>query len=459
MRLLISAAPASALPRGFTIHFDTRVFLFAFAVACVTGILAGLAPAFHASSLNFQDNLKEGSRTFTRSRQYWQRLIITGEVGMAMVMLIGAGLAVKSLVRLLGVQLGFDPQHVLAAGVQLPAARYPKEYQQAAFYQNLIERVRALPGVVSAAAASDLPLGGGNDGPLYIEGQPVPKDVWTGPAVRSCEVTPGHFKTLGIPLLGGRDFTLADTSESPKVAIISEAMARQFWPGTDAIRRRFKFSYQSKEWITVVGVVGDVREYGLERPGMPEAYYPETQETSSALTLVVRAADDPLAQIAAIRSALHSLDKDLPLYGPRPLSELVSQSSAKKRFLALLLSLFAVTALSVAAIGIYGVVAHNVAQRTHEIGIRIAVGAKRSHVLKLVVGEAFRVTLTGVALGTLSALGLTRYLKSLIYAVRPTDPLTFASVAAMLLLVALLASYIPARRAMDVDPMVALRYE
>jgi putative ABC transport system permease protein len=459
MRVLIRAAPASALPRGFTIHFDTRVFVFAFTVACVTGVLAGLAPAFHASSLNFQDNLKEASRTFTRARQHWQRLIITCEVGMAMVMLVGAGLAVKSLVRLLGVQLGFDPQHVLTARVQLPAARYPKEYQQAAFYQNLIERVRALPGVVSAAAASDLPLGGGNNGPLYIEGQPVPKDVWTGPSVRSCEVTPGHFKTLGIPLLSGRDFTLADTRDSPRVAIISEAMARQFWPGSDAVGRRFKYSYESKEWITVVGVVGDVREYGLERPGMPEAYYPETQATSSSLALVVRAADDPLAQIAAIRSALHSLDKDLPLYDPRPLSELVSQNSAKKRFLALLLSLFAATALSVATIGIYGVVAHNVAQRTHEIGVRIAVGARRGHVLKLVVGEAFRVALAGVALGSLSALGLTRYLKSLLYGVKPTDPVTFASVAAMLLLVALLASYIPARRAMDVDPMVALRYE
>jgi putative ABC transport system permease protein len=206
-------------------------------------------------------------------------------------------------------------------------------------------------------------------------------------------------------------------------------------------------------------VVGDVREYGLERPGMPEAYYPETQQTSSSLSLVVRAADDPLTQVAAVRSALHSLDKDLPLYDPRPLNELVSQNSAKKRFLALLLSLFAATALSVATIGIYGVVAHNIAQRTHEIGIRIAVGASRSHVLKLVVGQALRVTLTGVGLGALGALGLTRYLKSLLYGVKPTDPVTFASIAAMLLLVALLASYIPARRAMEVDPMVALRHE
>jgi putative ABC transport system permease protein len=459
VRLLVSAAPASALPRGFAIHFDTRVFVFAFAVAFVTGILAGLAPAFQASSLNFQETLKEGSRTFTRSPQYSQRLLITCEVGMAMVMLIGAGLAVKSLVRLLGVQLGFDPQHVLTARVQLPAARYPKEYQQAAFYTNLIERVRALPGAVSAAAASDLPLGGGNNGPLYIEGQPVPKDAWSGPPVRSCEVTPGYFKTLGIPLLNGRDFTLADTSDSPKVAIISEGMARRFWPATVAVGRRFKHSWESKEWVTVIGVAGDVREYGLQSPGMPQAYFPETQETSASLALVVRAADDPSAQIAAIRSAVHSLDNDLPLNSPRPLSELVSQSSANKRFFALLLSLFAVTALSVASIGIYGVVAHNVAQRTHEIGIRIAVGAKRGHVLRLVVGQAFKVTLTGVGLGALSALVLTRYLKSLLYDVKPMDPVTFASVAAMLLLVALLASYIPARKATKIDPMVALRYE
>jgi putative ABC transport system permease protein len=277
--------------------------------------------------------------------------------------------------------------------------------------------------------------------------------------VEWCLVTPDYFKALFIPLLSGRDFTLADTMESPKVAIINETMARRFWPATDAVGRRFASSLDDKVWYTVVGVVGDVRESGLEEPVSPEAYFPEAQLTSSSLYLVVRTANGPMGQVSAIRSALHGFDKDLPLSEPRALSELVSESSAEKRFVTLLLSLFAAVALTMASVGIYGVVAYNVAQRTHEIGIRMALGAARSNVLGLVVGQAFRLTLIGVGLGVVGALALTRFLRSLLYEVKPTDPLTFASVTVLLMLVAFLASYIPARRATKVDPMVALRYE
>jgi putative ABC transport system permease protein len=435
MRLLVSLAPARSLPQGFSIQFDTRVFAFGFAVALVTGILAGLAPALHASRLNVQDTLKEAGPTVTRARSYSRGVFTICEIGLALVMLIGAGLAIKSLVRLLGVPLGFDPRNVLIVRVQLPKVRYPNPLNQIAFYQNLLERVRVLPGDVSGAAATELPLHGGDSSPIYIEGQAAPKNAWSGPAVQVCQVTPGYFRTLLIPFLSGRDFTLADTVESPKVAIINETMARRFWPATDAVGRRFASTLEDKVWYTVVGVVGDARESGLRAPVSPEAYFPETQLTSSSLYLMVRTANDPLRQVSAIRGALNSIDKDLPASDPRSLRELVSDSSANERFITLLLSLFAGSALTMASVGMFGVVAYNVAQRTHEIGIRMALGAERSDVLRLVVGKAFALTLLGVGLGVVGALGLTRFLKGLLYEVKPTDPLTFASVAVLLMLV------------------------
>ncbi len=459
MKLLVNAAPSGYLPDVMSIHLDLRVFAFTFLVTFVTGALAGLVPAFQASRVNFNDTLKESSSTVAAPHGMARRVLTAAEIALALVMLIGAGLALNSLVRLLGVDLGFDPRNVVTARIPLPEKRYPKEAQQAAFYQSLLERVRALPGVISASAADHLPLNGMSNGVVYIEGQPPPKDMWSSPLVWWCPVMPDYFRTLRIPILHGRDFAQSDTPDAPLVAIINETMARRFWPEQDAVGRHFKHSPEDKKWITVAGVVGDVREGGIDHPPMPEAYFPESQNTSPYLALVVRTATEPLSQVPAIRTAVHGLDKDLPLIEVQALLEMVSDSSREYRFLSLLLGLFAAIGLVLASVGIYGVVSHSVAQRTREIGVRIAFGANFGNVIAMVLGEGLKLVLVGIAAGIAGALALTRYLANLLFGVRPTDPVTFAAVTALMALVALCACYIPARRAATLDPVLALRYE
>jgi putative ABC transport system permease protein len=459
LRLLLHAAPTGYIPAVISVHLDSRVFAFTFLIAFVTGTLAGLIPALHATRVSLSETLKESGSAVAVSHGLARGLLTAGEIALALVMLVGAGLATRSLVRLLGVQLGFDPRQVVAGSVALPESRYPKEPQQKEFFRNLLERVRALPGVVSVGAASELPLQGGHNGPVVIEGQPAPKDMWSSPLVESCTVTPNYFRTMRIPLLSGRDVAETDTPEQPLVAVINETMARRFWPHQDAVGRRFKHSGADAKWITVIGVVGDVREFGLAEPAIPEAYYPESQETSSELVLVVRTANDPQGQVPAIRHALHDLDKDLPWYGIQTLPEMVSQSSREKRFVALLLGLFAAMALALASVGIYGVVSYSVSQRTREIGIRMAFGAEVRNVLVMVLGEVLRLVCAGVVVGLLGAWALSRYLTSILYAVRATDLATYILAALLMAAVALAACLVPARRATKVDPMVALRYE
>ena len=459
LRLLLRAAPTGYIPEVISVHLDSRVFGFTFLVAFVTGTLAGLIPALHATRVSFSEMLKESGSAVAASHGLARGLLTVGEIAIALVMLVGAGLATRSLVRLLGVQLGFDPRQVVAGRISLPDSRYPKEPQQKAFFRNLLDRVQALPGVVSAGAASELPLEGGSNGAVVIEGQPAPKDIWSSPLVESCTVTPNYFRTMRIPLLGGRDVAETDTPEAPLVAVINETMAHRFWPHQDAVGKRFKQNYPDSKWITVIGVVGDVREFGLAEPAIPEAYYPESQSTSSELVLVVRTASDPQAQVAAIRNAVHGLDKGLPWYGVQTLSEMVSDSSREKRFVALLLALFAAVALTLASVGIYGVVSYSVSQRTREIGIRMAFGAEVRTVLGMVVREGLRLIITGVLVGLLGAWALSRYLNSILYGVRGTDLVTYIFAALLMTLVALVACLVPARRATKVDPMVALRYE
>jgi putative ABC transport system permease protein len=459
MQVLTHSAPEGYVGDIFGIHLDPRVFGFTFLVAFVTGTLAGLVPAISAARVSFNSMLKEGGRSVSSQHQWARRFLTSGEIAVALILLVGAGLATKSLTRLLGVDLGFDPHNVLTARISLPTARYPKDVQQANFFHSFLERVRGLPGVASAAAASELPLQGGSNGPVMIEGQPAPKDIWSSPLVESCTVTPGYFHTMKMPMLGGRDFALTDTDKAPLVAVINETMAKHFWPGQDAVGKRFSHSGEKPQWITVVGVVGDVREFGLEQPAIPEAYYPESQGAYSGLIVVIRTATEPLAQVSALRNTLHSVDKDLPFVDPQALSSMVSNSSEEKRFVALLLGLFAGVALLLASVGIYGVVSYSVAQRTREIGIRMAFGAGIRNVLKMVIREGLMLGLAGVELGLIGSWGLTRYLESLLYGVRPSDPSTFALVAVAMILAVLLACFIPARRAARVDPMIALRYE
>jgi putative ABC transport system permease protein len=459
LRLLLHAAPIGYIPDVISVHLDSRVFAFTFLLAFVTGTLAGLIPALYATRVSFSAMLKESGSAVAVSHGLTRGLLTAGEIALALVMLVGAGLATRSLVRLLGVQLGFDPRQVVAGRVSLPDSRYPKDPQQNAFFHSLLERVQALPGVVSAGAASELPLQGGSNGTVVIEGQPAPKDMWSSPLVESCTVTPNYFRTMRIPLLSGRDVAEADTPDKPLVAVINETMARRFWPHQDAVGRRFKHSDPDAKWISVIGVVGDIREFGLAEPAIPEAYYPESQSAYSELVLVVRAANDPQAQVPAIRHALHDLDKDLPWSSVQTLPEMVSQSSREKRFVALLLTLFAAVAMALASVGIYGVVSYSVSQRTREIGIRMAFGAEVLNVLGMVLREVLRLVFAGVAVGLLGAWAVSRYLTSILYAVRATDLVTYALAALLMAAVAFAACLIPARRATKVDPMVALRYE
>jgi putative ABC transport system permease protein len=458
LKFLLRAAPAGYIPELIQVRLDLRVFAYALLIVFITGTLAGLVPALHASRTSLGAMLKEGG-SVAGSHGFVRRLLTVGEIALALMMLVGAGLATRSLMRLLGVSLGFDPKQVVAGRISLPAARYPQPPQRVAFFHDLVERVHHLPGVVSAAATSELPLEGGRNGTVVIEGQPVRRDMWSSPLVESCFVTPRYFETVRIPLLSGRDVAETDTPDTPSVAVINETMARRFWPHQDALGKRFRYNDPDAKWITVVGVAGDVREFDLAQPPTPEAYYPESQLMFADLVLVVRTANDPLAQVPAIRKTLAGVDSALPWYRVQPVSDLVAGSSHQKRFLALLLALFAGVALALAAVGIYGVVSYSVSQRTREIGIRMAFGARVRDVLGMVFNEGARLTAGGVAAGMLGAWALSRYLGSLLYGVRPTDLLTYALAGVLLTLVGLAACLLPARRAARVDPMVALRHE
>jgi putative ABC transport system permease protein len=471
MRLLLHYAPLGYVPEIVSVHLDGYVFLATFVVALVLGTAAGLIPALHASRKDVQDCLKEGNQTVAAARSLSRSLLTAGEIALALMMVIAAGLAIRSMVKLLGVKGGFDARNVLTARISLPDSRYSSPECQkiqgdcaadryAAFYQQLQDRLNTLPGVDSASFTSKLPLNGGSNGVIVIEGQAPPKDMWSSPLVEWSTVMPGYFHTARIPLLRGRDFTAHDDQAAPKVAVINRTMADKFWPNQDPLSKHFAHNEEHPKWITVVGVVGDVLQYGLDQTKpAPEAYFPEYQGQSSSMSVLVRASGNPLDQLAALRAAVRELDSQLPVDNPRELAEVVTESSSQQRFLALLLGLFAGLALVLAAVGIYGVIAYSVAQRTHELGIRIALGAGRSELLRLVLGEGLRLALAGVAVGLAAAWGLSRFLASLLYGVHATDPLTFTAVPLVLLAVALLACYIPALRATKVDPIEALRYE
>ncbi len=460
LRLLLHAAPLGYVPEIFAVKLDAPVFAFTFLVAFLAGSLAGLVPAIQSSKPDLQATLKESMRTVATPHRLSRTLLTAGEIALALMMSVSAGLALKSLVRLLGVEPGFDSRNVLTANVSLPDARYTKDEQRGAFFERLQERLQTLPGVTAVSFTSNLPLEGGSNGTLIVEGQTAPKNMWSSPLVEWCTVMPGYFQALRIPVLRGRDFTPDDGLKAPLVAIVNRAMADRFWPKQDPIGKRFSQDKDKPKWITVVGEVGDVREYGLDQDQVaPEAYFPQFQNSYPFLTMVVRSSTPPLSQLSAVTAAVRELDGQLPVYHPRELAEVVHENSAQQRFVALLMGLFAGLALLLAAVGIYGVIAHSVAQRTHELGIRMALGAGRGNVLSMVVGEGLRMALAGVALGLAGAWGLTRFIASLLYGVRPTDPVTFASAPLLLIVVALAACYIPAHRATQVDPVEALRYE
>jgi putative ABC transport system permease protein len=457
--LLIRLAPD--IPRLNETTIDLHVLIFSAVLTLGTELTFGIAPALQGYKADVQDSLKEsGSRlTIGSTRARARSVLVVAEIGLALVLLAGAGLLVRSFVQLQQVDPGFNPKNLLTAFVMLPPSKYPEPQRQAGFFHEVMDRIPSLSGVECAGAADSAPLLTNDTGPVSIEGHPVRPDEVEIQAERP-KITPDYFCAMGIRLLRGRTFTWADNEGSLPVAMINESAARQYWPDEDAMGKRVKLEDGSAPvWRQVVGVVGDVRQDRLVEAGRPEVYAPLLQVPVPYMVLTVRTWAEPASLTAAVRHAVMAVDKDQPLFQIKTMEQVVEDSVAGRRFQMSLLTIFAAIALGLAAIGIYGLMSYTVSQRTHEIGIRMALGAKRGDVLHLVVRHGMMLAIVGVVLGTGGAFLLTRLLSGMLYGVGVNDPTTLLSVATLLTCVAALASYIPARRATRVDPMVALRYE
>ena len=461
----LAAISADTIPRVREIGIDAKVAAFTLLISVGTGVLFGLAPALQVSKSDLTDALKEGARSTAGARRNRVRsVLVVAEVALSLVLLIGAGLMIRSFAKLNNVNPGFNPDNVATMGVSLLRANYPDDRQVGAFYSQILERLASMPGVRSAGAIGELPLSGGSTSDYFtIEGRPAIAQEER-PLTECRLVTPRYFESMSIPLLKGRDFTPTDTKQSPNVAIINDAFARRHFGDEDPLGHRVNLQGQLRDPLVIVGVVGNIRGFGLDQAPTPELYYPYLQDPlsetlSRAMTLVIRTETNPGAMSETLRTELLSLDKALPVYALKPMTEYVHDSLARRRFNMVLLSVFAGVALLLAAVGIYGVISYTVAQRTHEIGIRVAMGAHARDILKMVIGQAMLLTLVGIVLGLAAAVGLTRLMESLLFEVSATDPLTFAMIALILSAVALSACFVPARRATKVDPMIALRYE
>jgi Acidobacterial duplicated orphan permease len=448
------------LPRAEEIAVDGRVLAFTLLVSLITGLAFGLLPALQGSKIDLNESLKEGARAVSPSLHHKGALglMVVSEIALAMVLLVGAGLMIKSLLRLTEVKLGFDPENVLTMHIMLPQSRYPEGSQQAAFCHELLQRVGHLPGVQAAGTVSPLPLTGGESvDEFFVEGRPTPAPN-QGFHTNLHLCSPDYFRTIRIPLLRGRSFDEYDLAESQSV-IINESFASRFWPDEDALGKRISFSGPQGPWSNIVGVVGDTRHQRLETEAGLEMYRPYSQLPIPYAALVVRSESDPSTIASSIKSEVLGLDGSLPVYSIRPMQQIISRSLAPKRLQMILLGGFAGVALILAAVGIYGVVSYSVSQRTHEIGIRMALGAQSRDVLKLVIGQGMRLAFVGVAVGLVAAFALTRLMQNLLFGVSATDAATFTAIALLLMAVALLACYVPARRATRVDQIVALRCE
>jgi putative ABC transport system permease protein len=454
-KLLTGFAPH--MPRLEGASLNGRVLLFTLALSAVTGLVCGIFPAWQASKSKPVEAMRASERHLAGSSvMRWRSVFMIAEVAISMVLLVGAGLLLKSFMTLNHVELGIATEHVVNMNITLPELSYPTPERRFAFFDDLAERASHLPGVQSVAFANNFPLRGGWSSNFRPENQPD-----RGEDADYQAVSPGYFSTLGISLQRGRLLTPADRAGGEMVAVVNTALARHFYPNEDPIGHRFR-SYDQAPWATIVGVVSDVRRDGKAGQINPQVYYPAAQTALYPVRLSefsFRSMGDPKQLVAAVQQQVWAIDKDLPLTHVRTYDELVSQSVAERRFQTLLLGLFASLALILAMVGIYGVISYSVSQRTPEIGVRMALGATRSGILRMVVGRAMVLIVVGIAVGGAGAFALSRYLKSLLFEVKPGDPWTYAGIAILLATVALAASLVPARRATRVDPMIALRYE
>ena len=468
---LIMAFLADKLPRSIDVGLDAKVLAFTAAISLLTGIVAGALPALRLTGADVNQALKQGlGRTDSDSGggHRTRSILVVAEVALSLLLLIGAGLMVRSFQQLHGVNPGFDSHGVLTMTAAVSRAKFPLPAEQASFFERVLQRVRTLPGVESAGVVDDVPLdNGGSHQPIAIEGRPVVA-MSEQPEVDVRLVSPGYLSAMRIPILRGRDIGDGDIAGRPAVVLISESMARQFWPGEDAVGKRLTLTFFPDAVREVVGVVGDVKLDSLDQTRPSAAlYFPLDQLSVPAnggwnsfpMTLVVRSTTNPAGMVSAVSSAVREVDRDIPVRDIFTMDDLVTNSLSQPRLNMLLLGAFATLALLLAAIGIYSVLSYSVKRRVQEIGIRLALGARIGDVLRMVVVEGMKPTLLGVVIGAVCALGMGHVLSSLIYGVKPTDPVTFLAVGFLLATIALFASIIPAYRAAKVDPMVALRYE
>jgi len=463
LNVLVALSPGD-IPRFDQAGIDGRVLAFTLTVSLLTGLIFGLVPSLQASKPDLNNALKEGGRGATGGAGGLRvrNLLVVSEIALSMVLLVGAGLLIRSFMRLQQFDLGFNPNNLATMRIQLPGTKYREPAQIDAFYKQLLERIESVPGVKSVGAISDVFL---TDTPnstnFSIEGRPVPIGA-DSIEVPLDSVSPGYFRAMGIPLLSGREFDDRDVRNSTPVVIVNETFVRRFFADEEPLGKRFVYGQSGPDnnnWITIVGVVGDMRRTGFDRPVRPETFLPQSQNPSATLTIVARTAVDPVTLSNTLRGEVWAIDNDQSVYDLKSMDQTLSEMSSQRRFNMLLLGVFAALALTLAAVGIYGVMSYSVAQRTHEIGVRMALGARGTDVLGMIVRRGMVLAIAGIGAGLIGAVALTRLLSSLLYGVSATDPLTFVVIPIVLSAVALGACFVPARRATKVDPMVALRYE
>jgi putative ABC transport system permease protein len=462
-RALVAFNPGN-IPRLDQVRLDGSVLLFTLSLVVVTGCIFGLVPVFHSLGKSLRAPLQDGGKTSagTTSGQRTRSTLVVAEIAIALVVLVGTGLMIQSFRRLLDVNPGFRSSGLLTARYTLTSARFPQETQALSLHRRLLEQVAALPGVEGAAIVSELPMGAGLNlsGDVNIEGRVLgPNEA---PPVTGWRmVSPDYFKTMEVPLRQGRAFSTADDENAPGAVILDEALARRLWPGESALGKRLRLNARTPAqsiWRTVVGVVGHVRQQGLAEAGGDQLYVPLAQYPVRLTTLVLRPAGSPESLAAGLRDAFRSIDRDLPI-DVKTIDQVIDASLSRQRFNTLLFTFFGCVALALTVIGVYGVMAYSVAQRTRDVGIRMALGARKEDVLRLIVGQGARLTSAGLVLGLAAAWGLSRLMLSLLYGVGTSDAVTFVGVPLLLGALGLTASYLPARRAAKVDPLVALRYD